>query len=243
MPKFKNQKCIYCLKFFPRLTKDHVLPASWFPSSTPENLEKWSVPSCTRCNNRLGAIEEDLFTRLALCIDEKKRGAFGIQEKMVKRIFPTILGSQEQLKRNRNELLKIINDFKVCTGPGEDVQNPSLHRHGNKPGTKIRIPRLNLISFSKKVVAGLEFKLRNKLIDVGKKITIYRSIQTVEWEVTRKKLELLLNSTEVRVEHSPGFIIRYGVDPKNDDHIIYNVKIWDHFEIWARIFPSKMLRK
>jgi hypothetical protein len=49
--KTKHQgKCVHCLQDPVELTWDHVLPVSWYPTTTPPNLEKWQIPSCWPCN-------------------------------------------------------------------------------------------------------------------------------------------------------------------------------------------------
>jgi hypothetical protein len=40
-----------------------------YPDTTPENLEKWQIPSCLECNQRLGKLENDLIGRIALTLD------------------------------------------------------------------------------------------------------------------------------------------------------------------------------
>jgi len=42
--KFPQGRCIHCLEEFSSLTSDHVFPDSWYPETTPDNLEKWQMP-------------------------------------------------------------------------------------------------------------------------------------------------------------------------------------------------------
>jgi len=55
--KFSNCRCVHCLRFFKVLTSDHVFPVSWYPETTPDNLEKWQMPSCKKCNEKYGKID------------------------------------------------------------------------------------------------------------------------------------------------------------------------------------------
>ena len=50
-------KCVHCLKVPVDRTWDHMFPKAWYPDTTAENLEKWQVPSCRECNQRLGKLE------------------------------------------------------------------------------------------------------------------------------------------------------------------------------------------
>jgi hypothetical protein len=77
-------KCVHCLKEAGD-TMDHVFPKSWYPDSTPENMPKPKVPSCKKCNNDLGKIEDIVFNKLAPCIDPHKIAALGIKIQLFKR--------------------------------------------------------------------------------------------------------------------------------------------------------------
>src|SRR5947208_16017660 len=41
-------KCVHCLKDVAERNSDHVFPASWYPDSTPPNLEKWHSKNSVR---------------------------------------------------------------------------------------------------------------------------------------------------------------------------------------------------
>lgn len=68
----KVGKCVHCLRDPVELTSDHMFPKAWYPDTTPEDLEKWQIPSCFECNQRLGKLENDLLGRVALALDAKK---------------------------------------------------------------------------------------------------------------------------------------------------------------------------
>ncbi len=76
--------CVHCLQFHDELTWDHVFPESWYPGTTPEDLEKWKIPACLPCNKDYGRIEEDLLIKLGLCIDPKNPRGAGIAFKTVR---------------------------------------------------------------------------------------------------------------------------------------------------------------
>ena len=62
-------KCIHCLVEFEKLNWDHVFPESWYPDTTPNDLYKWKIPSCIKCNDDYGRIEKDLMIRIGLCLN------------------------------------------------------------------------------------------------------------------------------------------------------------------------------
>jgi 5-methylcytosine-specific restriction endonuclease McrA len=77
-------RCVHCLRETDATTKDHVFPSSWYPDSTPETVQRWTVPSCTDCNTFLGKLETDLLVRLALCLEPASASAAGISSKALR---------------------------------------------------------------------------------------------------------------------------------------------------------------
>src|SRR5712664_2404712 len=73
-------KCVHCFIELNEKTKDHVFPTSWYPDTTPTQVQRWTVPSCARCNGTLGRIERELFVRLALGTDPTKAEASGMSK-------------------------------------------------------------------------------------------------------------------------------------------------------------------
>ena len=67
--KPNSGKCVHCLADFEEGSWDHMFPKSWYPDATPENLEKWKIPSCVKCNQRYSKIEGDLLSRVGLALD------------------------------------------------------------------------------------------------------------------------------------------------------------------------------
>lgn len=81
-------KCVHCLKDLVDRTWDHIFPKAWYPDTTPENMEKWQVPSCLECDQRLGKLESDLIGRIALTLDAENLASKGLAEKALRAINP-----------------------------------------------------------------------------------------------------------------------------------------------------------
>jgi hypothetical protein len=81
-------KCVHCLKEPVELTSDHMFPKAWYPDTTPENLEKWQIPSCLACNQRYSKIEGDLLNRVALALDTKHPASAGLVDTALRAINP-----------------------------------------------------------------------------------------------------------------------------------------------------------
>ena len=85
MQKPKGEgRCIHCGQPLLEETDDHVFPTSWYPDSTPQSVQRWKAPSCRVCNGNSGKKEQELFIRLALCINPRKNGALGISAKLAR---------------------------------------------------------------------------------------------------------------------------------------------------------------
>jgi hypothetical protein len=69
---FTNTKCVYCLRFFEKLTSDHVFPESVYPDTTPENVRKIQVPACDECNQKFRKNEDELLQKIRMSQKEQR---------------------------------------------------------------------------------------------------------------------------------------------------------------------------
>lgn len=111
----RAKRCVHCLSELtgpaesgtPPLdtaaTKDHVFPKQWFPDNTPQNLNRWTVPACARCNRELGAIEKRLLNTIILCLDVTRPEIAGIYQR-VKKGLAIGLTVEERKQLDPNEL-------------------------------------------------------------------------------------------------------------------------------------------
>ena len=74
-------RCTHCREPLTKSTKDHVFPSSWYPDTTPEDVQRWTAPSCESCNGHFDELEKDLLVFLACCIDPTKPAAQGLYER------------------------------------------------------------------------------------------------------------------------------------------------------------------
>ncbi|OGH91564.1 MAG: hypothetical protein A2534_04470 [Candidatus Magasanikbacteria bacterium RIFOXYD2_FULL_39_9] len=244
MPKFINQKCVHCLRYCEFLTQDHIFPKAWYPESTPVNIEKWTAPSCKKCNASLGEIEDDFLTRLGTSIETNDSVAKVIGMKAINAMIPNPSDNPRDFGRKQKTLFRMLEDMKPCTGPSKDMLVHANHWHKPGEGLQIRIPQKKLVILVKKIVRGLEFKLHSRLVEVGRRIWVYRPTQdNPQLDITINRFKALLAKEPISVNCGPGFIVSYGINPYNKGHIIYKILIWNHFEFWAEIVPNKMIRK
>lgn len=82
-------KCIHCVSA-EGVEADHLIPKSWYPDTTPADLNRPTVPSCKACNRKLGRIESELFSRFALTLDPDDPAAFGLADRAIRSVDPSV---------------------------------------------------------------------------------------------------------------------------------------------------------
>lgn len=209
-------------------------------------MKKWTAPSCKKCNEKLGAVETDIFNRLAICLDENDIAASGVSQKFIDNISVDTAKNPKELGSRLKLLIETAKNY--VPYPYEEG-NPHVLKNGTpKEGIRgrlmIRIPNDKLYIVSEKIIRGLEFHLRSRLIEQDRKLQIIipHAHQSEEEKLT-KKWQSLIAPIEQNSQRGPGFNIKYGINPIDNDWVIYNVIIWNHLEIWAIIHPQDNILK
>jgi len=237
MPKkFTNQCCIHCLNYFDELTKDHIFPESWYPDSTPLSMEKWVVPSCPSCNNKLGEIESELYKKFALCMNSSDIASSGISEKVIRQYFSLPEEDNRTKGRKLANLKKLFKNVKWFDNdklPNNIAKNFGNIAPNSKKSILINIPPELLNPFCEKIIRGLEFKLMGKLINNDRKIQFLHLPDSTEF--LSQELAELNNAFRngPKIDRGPGFLIQYTKDIYSQ--MGYHVTIWGRWEIWAAI--------
>jgi len=229
--------CIYCLDFSENLTWDHVLPLSWYPDSTPENIEKWKVPSCLKCNRELGRIEEDLLLKLGLCLDPQSIASLGISHKVLRSVN-SIYGKNDRDKRIReNKRKKILNEIiHLMEVPDQGFfpnfgPSKSLIHHGHHA---IFIHDELLQPYAEKLVRGMTLIIDGKLIDKNYCIELY-----VLKEGGDPQLLYLFETHSSLYHRGLGYVVRRL--KRNDNHAwIYEFLIWQKLLFYVMVHPGDM---
>ena len=180
-----SKKCVHCLAELTKETrsKDHVFPKQWFPDTTPQNLNRWTVPACKKCNGDLGEVENRLLTVLSCCVDPTKpetagvyqrvrRGlAIGLTDEERKKLDPRELRAREQAKQ---ELLQEMRPLDAA-GPDEIASLfPGLGPwHTPQRQFMLTIREQDIRRFSEKMVRGCEFKIAQRLIEPAYSVAVF----------------------------------------------------------------------
>jgi hypothetical protein len=237
-------KCVHCLAKLNRPTRDHVFPSSWYPDNTPREVQRWTVPSCTRCNGTLGKIEKEMFVRLALCADPRKAEASGMSKSALKSLGIGVALLDPTEKAHRVALLKkIFAKAKLFKDLGEVPLLPGLGLHGGFPAggqLAITIHDDILRRASEKIVRRCEYKLNNgAYVDEPLEVKIYFVHDQGSEDLTA--LFDRLPATRL----GPGFEVRRGQSPPEEGiHIVlYRIAIWGTLKIYATIADERVFEQ
>jgi len=223
--------------FSKKLTWDHVLPLSWYPDSTPEDIEKWKVPACRKCNEELGRIEEELLLRLGLCLEPNSISALGISHKALRAVSPQYAKNERDRRireGKRKKLLEEIIDF-------DDVPEEGLLPHfGLLPWLKydgyhaVLIPEKHLKIYAEKLVRGMSLILDGLLLGDEYVVDLHVIKEESDHEATN-----LFEGRSSLYHRGLGFIVNRMV---REDHKswIYSFEIWQRFKFYTVVHPGDL---
>jgi hypothetical protein len=163
-----NKICIHCLRECEdnNLTWDHVFPESWYPKGVHVD-DKWKIPCCKECNNRLSRVEKDLLIAFTFCcentskytmerIDRIKRSMDSSKGKSEKDSLARIK-DKEKFKRN----LKVVGNMTEGVFPSLD--NRYLYDNSVTDYLSITVSADDIQKFTKKIIKGIVLSMINDI--------------------------------------------------------------------------------
>ncbi|MGB6877728.1 MAG: hypothetical protein WBD87_17020 [Candidatus Acidiferrales bacterium] len=237
-----SKKCVHCLAELTKKTrsKDHVFPKQWFPDTTPQNLNRWTVPACKKCNGQLGGVEKRLLTILSCCVDPTKpetagvyqrvrRGlGIGLTEKDREKLGPEELKAREQAKK---ELLEEMRPLDAASPEEMASLFPGLGPW-NTPQRQFMLTfrEEDIRRFSEKMVRGCEFKIAKRLIEPPYTVAVFF---VREDDVTQeiRKVEQLAATYDL----SSSFHVKRIVAHDEPLTVYYWIKFWGVVTVRATI--------
>jgi hypothetical protein len=229
-------RCVHCLRLSESITFDHGLPDSWYPDTTPERVQRYTAPSCPRCNRELGQLEKDLLIRIVLCIDPKKRGVSGLRSRVLRSVGLDTGELSETEKKHREGLrskirAELIPYAEVAGGPGAI---PGLGPHEDAPWA-VPIPWAGLSMIAEKIARVCEHKLEGRFVE---------SPYGIRTSVSETGIVPSPLARFVKVfDFGPGFKI-CRLFPLEDLLMVrYWISIWDTLQLTAYIGLEDELRK
>ena len=230
-------RCVHCLQLFEELTWDHVFPEAWYPDTTPDNLEKWKIPSCLECNRAHAGSEGDLLVRLGLCIDPDDPKNAGIVEKALRAVSAGS-GRDERdaaaREAHRQKILKQVFE-------GENIPYEAVYpRFGPLPGIHDQVRVVVPVSATgirrlvEKVVRGVAYMQDRKFVEKPYKIEQY-----VLTDDGAGPLKEMLDRFGTVYERGPGITVIRAVVPEDQMTAVYGIEIWGRFKAYAFLSNEK----
>jgi hypothetical protein len=218
-------RCVHCLNPAGN-TRDHVFPRSWYPESTPEDVQRPTVPSCRPCNGKSGKLENYVLGRLGLCLDPRKAASSGISAKALRALG---IGAEGELSQNELKIrAKIKANLLAETRPYFQV----IGRPGILPGfgpnrdfpkesqLAISVNAEKLKEVCRKIVRGLEYHVVDRYVEPPYLLEVF----FVNDEAATK---LSSSFAPASLHLGPGFRVQRASAQDDPRHVLYEIKIWD----------------
>lgn len=230
-------KCVHCLEFAPKRNWDHVFPVSWYPSTTPHNLEKWKIPTCQPCNSEYGRIEEDLGQLLCLCIDPTRLESQGIYHRM-RRAFDPRHARNDKDRRVREKRRKALLEGMLH---GDEIPTQGIYpglgeRWGRSRADQIAItvPKRYIDRLAVKIVRGVAYVEDGTLIDQRYSIEPY--VVAASGAVAFEEAISIYGHS---LSRGPGIVVDRAVTPEDGVSSIYKITIWGQIVVYISVLPQE----
>ncbi|MCF2146138.1 HNH endonuclease [Desmonostoc muscorum LEGE 12446] len=233
----KSGRCVHCLQNVEYLTRDHIFPFAWYPDNTPENLQRWTIPSCKKCNEQYGRLEEDLLLRLGLCIDPEDAKSSGITDKVLRSIDPHYANDRREKRireRKREKIKQEIVKWEAIPPrglhPNFQVQsNVYYPEYASIPISADKLERL-----CHKIVRGITYFVDQTFIENNFEIQ-FLTVDDKAAQPILKKYQQHLNTYD-----RPGIKVVRAMTSENPDAGFYAIEIWGRLKMYAVVTPKKL---
>ncbi len=229
-------QCVHCLSHVQKRNWDHVFPVSWYPDSTPQNIEKWKIPTCKPCNDAYGVIEEELGQVLSLCVEPDTIEFKGVYQRLLRAFDPSQGRNDKDRKiraRKRERILKEM--LRGDQIPSEGIY-PGLGERWNRPRTQQRallVPAKHIERLGMKIVRGLAYLEDGKLIGNDFEIEHHPIVESGS-----KLFEEALAKFGQRLSRGPGIVVSRAVTNEDGVSSIYKIVIWGEFVLYLTVLAK-----
>jgi hypothetical protein len=227
-------KCVHCLANNVHRTWDHVFPRAWYPDTTPQDMQKWQIPTCQPCNHDYGKIEEDLLFRLALCVDPHVPETSGIVQKVLRSMKP------EHAKNERDKAFRSSRAarLKGLLLNGADIPRSAVYpgigeRWGrsSQEGLGLFVPANSVRRLAEKIVRGIYYLQDNRtFIEPPYSIDFYALDDD-----GAEPLRALLDQFGQTYAREPGIVVRRVVPEDAPLCGVFEINIWGQFKMYASV--------
>ena len=207
-------------------TSDHVFPRSWYPESTPPDLEKWQIPTCSPCNHKFGRIEEDLLMRMGMCLDDDALASLGIGRKIVRALDPSRGRDERDADARLKRAAKLLAELHPPRG-----DRPLVQATANPSGEAIGIPRDSLEKVGEKIIRGLIY------IELEQYVGRDDDVVCDALPGPRDEFDLLARHYGSVLERGPGISVRWAKAPENPLYGMFHITLFGKYVLRGGVMP------
>lgn len=225
-------KCVHCLRDPVERNWDHVFPASWYPDSTPENIEKWKVPSCLQCNATLGRVESEFLSLIALTLDPHAPAAQGIPAKVLRSLKVEAARSEADARARAAAGKRIVSSIYRGPIPEESVYPTAGEKaaRGQSDPIPLLIPAEGFRRITEKIVRGITYVDSGRYIEPPHSVQFYalRDEHTAE-------LREVLTKYGTTLARGPGIVIRKAIAVEDGVSGLFEIEFWGQVKLHASV--------
>lgn len=230
MAKTTPGRCVHCLREIEAITDDHLFPRSWYPTTTPQNLEKWKFPACGPCNREYGKLEEELRLLFAACLDPKAEAAAGIWARALDSINPAKARDPLDAMKRKNARNRFLKRVREADPSWAHNALPEIHPDRPKGGLALLVPAKETHKFIEKLVRGTIYLTERRYIEQDQEVTV----SLLRPEDSQPIVTLLEQFGELH-ERGPGIRIRKAVAQEASTNALFVFDIWDQFRFHGAV--------
>ena len=217
------------------MTRDHVVAGSWYPRSTPIEVQRITVLACQDCNtNRYSADERYLLLRLSACVDPSLPAAEGVWEQ-ARQAMDVFNAPNEQERKHRQAAWDAFNGDTDETGTAADGGMLPAFVSNSQMGSSVlvRIQADRLESVVGKWSLGFHSYVWKKPAPIEAAVSIFHLKESDASEIF-----LFADERWTMIDLGPGIRIRYITDGDGTErHTVYE------FQIWGRVIAHASIRE
>lgn len=199
-------------------------------------MEKWTAPSCLKCNSDYGKLEQDLLIRFGLCLNPTDPAAKGIVDKALRSIKPEFGRNPKDRKARLKKQKEIL---------GEMLRFPQVPDHGIFPNfgpvhvagpdgyLGVRLDKNKIEKVAAKIIRGVAFVQDGIFIDENYELSIY----FLE-DAGAKPVVEMIDQYGVQLHRGPGLLVRRAVIPDDPRAGLYALEIWQRAKMYVAITPK-----
>ena len=229
-------KCVHCLADPVERNWDHVFPISWYPDTTPPNLDKWKIPSCISCNDMLGIIEDNLLVHLAHALDPHHPASAGLYERARRAINPEAGRNERDRGARTAKKQRFLGGVLVGEAIPEIGVLPGLHDRWNQPPSErmaILLPKDGVDQLTKKIVRGISFIEGSFFVEAPYRVEVF-----VLAEEGATAIRRVIEPFGKEYARGPGIAVRRVVAADDSKSALFEIEFFQQFKTYASVMRS-----